>query len=174
MDLYGFIDTWIHNYYFHFQYFVHPSLTSLVRIGTFNLKDDSVDEIVETFYAFLDNVIQSYATLDLTKAGQIFIKVLGPQHMRAIRVRQGNLNDDLNVINRGQPEGDEYVLPEMYNEKYFINVPRDFLDKNGEKCFKDHCLTLSIILGKNIFWAVNILYSPVWRAEGAEISILDM
>ena len=84
----------------------------MVRIGSFNLKDDSIDHIVETFHVYLENVLQSYASLDLTRPGRIFVKILGPEHMRAIRVRQGNLNDDLNIINRGLPQNDDFDPPE--------------------------------------------------------------
>ena len=121
----------------------------MVRIGSFNLKDDSIDHIVETFYAFLDNVLQSYSSLDLTKPGKLFIKVLGPEHMRSIRIRQRRLNDDLEIINRGLPSDDKkFQLPEMYQANFFINIPRDYINKDGQKCFENYCLTLSIIAGR--------------------------
>ena len=124
----------------------------MIRIGAFNLKSDGKQHIIDTFHAFVENVLQSHQTLDLKDPAMLFIRVLSPEHMAAIRRRQNDLRNDLNVINTGLIDFSiPKDLPSIYHESFMFNVPQNYKDESGEYIFKDYCLVTSIVLGKISF-----------------------
>ena len=119
-----------------------------MRIGNFNLKNDSKEEIVDTFHAFVENLLQSHELLDLKDPSKIFIRVLSKEHMQAINRRKRDLNNDINIINRGSDSNE--AIPLIHKKPFMLNVSQDWEDECGKTFFEDYCLVSSVVLG-NIF-----------------------
>ena len=62
--------------------FTNPFLTSAVRLGPFNLKDDPMEDILDTFLAFISNVLQSHQNIEMNQPSKLYVKVLSEDHMK--------------------------------------------------------------------------------------------
>ena len=128
-----------------------------------------MEDIIDTFLAFLSNVLQSFETIDLSKPSKIFVKILSKEHMEVIRARQRQqdmLQDkDENVLNFG-------ILTEkrplvFTKHDFIIDMPKGFeSDKSYTKhCFDRRCLVLSVIFGCCVQLGVN-LGVPDFKPKG--------
>ena len=144
-------------YNFHsFQWLENKQFQPGLFLGKYNFKDDKIDSIVQSFYANLESVLQSskFESLLLNEPFDLHIKVLGAQHMKELRQKQGNILKNLNLPNYGLTNLFEISdiqdqFSKMKEKRYIFEVPRTFAphQMEMEHYFKSNCLIMSIIMG---------------------------
>ena len=80
--------------------------------------------------------------------------MLGAEHMKELREKQGNILKNLNLPNYGLTNlfgmsDKQDQLSKMKEKRYFYEVPRTFAPHQAEmeSYFKSNCLIMSIIMG---------------------------
>ena len=139
-----------------FQWLENKQFRSGLFLGKYNFKDDTIDSIVQSFYAKLESVLQSskFESLLLNDPFDLHIKILGAQHMRELRLKQGDILKNLNLPNYGltnlfRISDKQDQLSKMKEKRYFLEVPKTFAPHQTEmeSYFKSNCLIISIIMG---------------------------
>ena len=151
--------SWIHfklYTFYSFQWLENKHFQPGLFLGKYNFKDDKIDSIVQSFYAKLESVLQSskFESLMLNDPFDLHIKVLGAQHMKELRQKQGNILKNLNFPNYGLTNlfgisDKQGRFSKMKEKRYCFEVPTTFAPHQTEmeNYFKSNCLIMSIIMG---------------------------
>ena len=116
--------------------------------------------MVQTFYAKLESVLQSskFENLMLNEPFDLKIKLLGRQHMKELRQKQGDILKNLNIKNFGLfnlfEASQKKIQLQKQEKKYFFEVPTISGAHHTEMqdCFSSNCLIMSIIIGRWYFF----------------------